>query len=311
MSAETDIKQQVKDFYDQVGWQEVSQGVYQNAHYEDLRPVSRAYIQRCHLRLLRHLRPSGRFLLDAGSGPIQYPAYLEYSQGYQRRVCADISITALKEARRRIGGHGLYVVCDIANLPFKEEVFEGIVSLHTIHHLPEDEHLQAYGELYRLLSPGCAACVVNGWPSSRLMRWAEPLVHLSRLLRGILRRLSGRRRPELEADGASCTSHAAPRTQHSARGASHVAPDTPKGTFTSRHDAAWVRGEVGGRVPLEIWVWRSVSVRFLRNFIHSRLAGHTWLALLYWLEERFPRWLGENGQYPLIVIRKGEYGLER
>jgi len=25
---------------------------------------------------------------------------------------------------------------------------------------------------------------------------------------------------------------------------------------------------------------------------------------VYWLEERFPRFFGENGQYPLIVIKK-------
>ena len=51
------IKQQVREFYDQVGWQEVSEGLYQNARYEDLRPVSREYIHQCHLRVNRHLQP--------------------------------------------------------------------------------------------------------------------------------------------------------------------------------------------------------------------------------------------------------------
>src|SRR5512135_432125 len=113
MDAETQIKQQVRQFYDQVGWQEQSDGFYQNASYEDLRPVSHEYIHKCHLRVLHHLNPSGKFLLDAGSGPIQYPEYLEYSHGYQHRVCADISIVALQEARKRIGNHGLFVVGDI------------------------------------------------------------------------------------------------------------------------------------------------------------------------------------------------------
>ena len=149
----TTVKQEVREFYDQVGWQEVTQGVYQNAHYEDLRPVAREYIHRCHLRVARHLKPAGRFLLDAGSGPIQYPEYLDYSQGYQYRVCVDISIVALQEARKRIGEHGLFVVADVANLPFKPGVFEGVVSLHTIHHLPQEEQLQAYQELYRVLAP--------------------------------------------------------------------------------------------------------------------------------------------------------------
>jgi len=86
------IKQNVREFYDQVGWQQVSEGVYQNARYEDLRPVSREYIHQCHLRVNRYLQSDGKYLLDAGSGPIQYPEYLTYSDGYQYRVCADISI---------------------------------------------------------------------------------------------------------------------------------------------------------------------------------------------------------------------------
>ena len=290
MGIDTDVKQQVKAFYDQVGWQEVGEGVYQNARYEDLRPVAREYIRRCHLRLLRHLKPAGRYLLDAGCGPIQYPEYLEYSRGYRHRVCADISITALKEARRRIGEHGLYVVCDIANLPFAAEVFDGAVSLHTIHHLPEGEHLQAYGELYRTLVPGEAAVVVNGWPGSRLMRWAEPFIRLSRRMRGVGRRLSGQTKTLLEREAEADSSPVASRT--------------PKGTFTSRHDAAWVKGEVGRRMKVEIWAWRSVSVRFLRALIHPWLGGRLWLRLLFRLEERYPHWFGENGQYPLIVIKK-------
>ena len=179
------IKQQVREFYDQVGWQEISEGVYQNASYEDLRPVSREYIHQCHLRVNRHLRPRGKYLLDAGSGPIQYPEYLTYSQGYQYRVCVDISEVALQEARKRIGDQaGLFVVADIANLPFKPEVFEGVVSLHTIHHLPVEEHVRAYGELYRVLADGCTAVIVNGWGSAPLKSLALGMVRFVRQLRG-------------------------------------------------------------------------------------------------------------------------------
>ena len=112
----TNTKQQVREFYDQIGWSQVGDGLYQNARYEDLRPVSRDYIHNCHLRVNRHLSPSGDFLLDAGSGPVQWPEYLAYSENYRYRLCADISITALKEARSKLGERGLYVVADIANL---------------------------------------------------------------------------------------------------------------------------------------------------------------------------------------------------
>jgi len=287
LPAQADVKQQVREFYDQVGWQQVDDGLYQNAHYEDLRPVAREYIHRCHMRLGRYLRPSGQYLLDAGSGPIQYPEYLEYSRRYQRRICADISIVALQEAHKRIGDHGYFVVADIAHLPFRADVFQGVISLHTIHHLPEDEHLQAYQELYRVLASGSSAAVVNGWPSSRLMSAFDPLMRLSRRLRSAAGRLAGK----APASGK-------PKKVKTKE------EETPKGTFTNRHDVDWVTGIVGAQMPVEIRVWRSVSVRFLRTLIHPWLGGALWLRLIYWLEERFPHWFGKNGQYPIIVIRK-------
>ncbi len=287
----SDIKQEVREFYNQVGWQEVSEGVYHNARYEDLRPVSRAYIQRCHMRVAKALHPQGRFLLDAGSGPIQYPAYLEYSRGYERRVCADISIVALQEARRRIGEHGFFVVADIANLPFAEEAFDGVVSLHTIHHLPIPEHKQAYLEFFRVLARKHTAVVVNGWDSSLMALFKNPI----RWVEGLYvwkRRKSGLAAVKGTGNGRKMD------------GSREVRAAGPQGTFVNKHNARWLDDQIGRLMPLEVRVWRSVSVRFLRTFIHDGKGGRALLRLLAWLEERFPRFFGEVGQYPLIVIRK-------
>lgn len=329
--ASMDIKNEVREFYDQVGWQRVGDDVYQNARYEDLRPVAREYIHRCHMRIARFLKPEGRFFLDAGSGPIQYPEYLEYSRHYTYRVCADISITALKEARQRIGDHGLFVVVDVANLPFKSEVFEGVVSLHTIHHLPEDEHLQAYCELYRVLAPGCQAAIVNGWPYSSLVAFFKPLMQLSTRLSNLRQRLA--RRLSRLAGRVITTEAVTTRLNGQGETAEQVAPcmapaevyatceadltgidssaanpqsrtKNKKGTFTSRHDYAWIQKQVGGCMPIEIRAWRSISVRFTRTLIHPWLGGKLWLRLLFWLEERFPAYFGRVGQYPLIIVRK-------
>src|ERR1041385_1255248 len=130
-------KQQVRDFYDQIGWSQAADGLYQNARYEDLRPVSREYIHNCHMRVKKHLAPKGDILLDAGSGPVQWPEYLTYSENYRYRLCAYISITALKEARTRLADKGLFVVADIANLPFKPDAFDGIVSMRSEEHTSE------------------------------------------------------------------------------------------------------------------------------------------------------------------------------
>ena len=53
-----------------------------------------------------------------------------------------------------------------------------------------------------------------------------------------------------------------------------------------------------------ILVWRSASVHFLKNYIFENRGGRRILDWLYRLEERFPRFFGEKGTYPLIVIRK-------
>jgi len=275
-------KQEVRQFYDQTGWSLVGEGLYQNARYEDLRPVVRDYIHRCHLRVNRYLDPTGDLFLDAGSGPVQYPEYLTYSEGYRYRVCADISITALREARQRLGEKGLYVVMDIANLPFKMDAFDGLVSLHTIHHLPAADHKKAYAELYRVLRPGRQAVVVNGWNDPPLMR---PFNRLAFLLERVLARL--RRKPAVTPAAKA-----------------EVNPAAPAGTFIHKSNAAWLCSELKGVVPIEIHTWRSLSTKFTRTYIHAWLLGKLKLRFIYWLEERFPRWFGENGQYPLIAFRK-------
>jgi SAM-dependent methyltransferase len=272
----TNTKQQVREFYDRIGWSQVGEGLYQNARYEDLRPVSHDYIHRCHLRVNRHLAPKGKILLDAGSGPVQWPEYLTYSENYRYRLCVDISITALKEAREKLGDRGLYAVADIANLPFEADVFDGEVSMHAIHHLPLNEHKRAYLELQRTLKSGRSAVVVNGWHNPSLMRMAEPFIQLGRFLNG-----RGRKRKKDWAD-----------------------EDDQAGTFVEKLTSRWLERELEGVVQYEIYPWRSLSPRFMRWFVRPQLGGGTFLRFIFWLEERFPRFFGKNGQYPLIVIRK-------
>jgi SAM-dependent methyltransferase len=270
-------KQQVREFYDQIGWSQVGDGLYQNARYEDLRPVSREYIHNCHMRVKRHLAPSGDILLDAGSGPVQWPEYLTYSEGYKYRLCADISITALKEARNRLGDKGLFVVADIANLPFKPDTFDGVVSMHAIHHLPLSEHKRAYLELLRVLKPGRSGVVVNGWHNPLLMRLAEPLIALGRLF-------TGRAAKKKKKDWS--------------------AAEEQTGTFVEKMTPRWLKNELKDAVRFEIYPWRSLSPRFMRWFVRPQLGGKAFLRFVFWLEETFPRFFGENGQYPLIVIKK-------
>jgi SAM-dependent methyltransferase len=283
-------KQDVREFYDKIGWSQAGDGYYQNARYEDLRPVAQEYIHKCHLRLKRYLDLKGDFFLDAGSGPVQWPEYMTYSQNYKYRVCADLSITALKEARQRLGDKGLYVVMDIANLPFKQDAFDGIVSLHTIHHLPSQDHKKAYAGLVRVLKPGHRAVVVNGWSNPPLMRTADRVANLFRRLTRPFQRKQASGEPEpVKAAADSVASNQAKE---------------PTGTFIHKSNADWLREQLKDVTPIDIFVWRSVSTRFTRAYIREKAGGRLILRLIYWLEERFPRYFGENGQYPIIAIRK-------
>src|SRR5258706_11316302 len=216
----TDTKQKVREFYDEIGWHQEDDGLYQNARSRALRPLSAEYIHKTRLRVNAALIPSGKLLLDAGSGPVQYDDYLTYSKGYEKRVCLDISIQALREARERIGAHGLFVVGDLANLPFKKDAFDGEISMHAIHHLVVEEHPRAYTELYRVLAPGRTAAIVNGWHEPLPSRLAEPLI-------GLMRRLSGKSAKKKK---------------------NWSAEDEPAGTFVVKITPPWLKREIASKM---------------------------------------------------------------
>jgi hypothetical protein len=135
--------------------------------------------------------------------------------------------------------------------------------------------------LYRVLAPDSTAVVVNGWTDSALTGWLERVVKTINRTRRKLGKSAGTVKKNKRDDQVR-----------------------EKGTFVQKYNAAWLKSELSGVVPIEILVWRSASVRFLRTFIHQGLGGKQLLRWLFALEEKYPRFFGENGQYPLIVIKK-------
>lgn len=283
-----DNKQKVRKFYDAIGWSMEDSGYYQNARYEDLRPVSAEYIHNCHMRITPYFEKGGRYIMDVGCGPIQYPEYLTYSEHFERRVCADISITALREARKRIGSKGFFVVCDAANLPFKAESMDAMVSLHTFHHLDLEDQKKAWQETWRVLKPGTTAVVVNGWTESRMMQKWQGRVEAAEKVGHFVAKLRGKEAWKVEKTA---------KTQSK--------QDT--GTFVKKMDADWIRKELsdlgGGNVRFDIRCWRSVSVRWLRALIHPPY-GKAALRRLFAKEEKNSNYYGEYGQYPMIIMNK-------
>jgi ubiquinone/menaquinone biosynthesis C-methylase UbiE len=169
-------EERVKAFYDGAGWSSTPSGASLDAHlWEDLRPAAQAYVRDCRRRVMQQIPPMGDLLLDAASGPIQYPEYLEYSAGYRKRVCVDISEKALEQARARLGERGEYHCCSILDLPFPENTFDAVVSMHTIYHIDAGQQETAVRQLLRVCRPGARCVVVYANPDRLLARLKRAL----------------------------------------------------------------------------------------------------------------------------------------
>jgi SAM-dependent methyltransferase len=272
-----DSKSQVKAFYEQVGWNTARPGVFvDSARAEDLRPVTQEYRTLCHLRVNRFIPPSGKILLDVASGPIQYQEYMTYSEKYQYRLCADITHNALTEARQLLGDKGLYVQCDITRLPFAPSTLDGIVSLHTIYHVPAEEQAEAFREIHRTLKPGGRAAVIysRGGRDPLSMITLFPYRLAAAAWSGIKRLFRLDQSPARE-----------PRL------------------YFYAHPYGWLDKTLRPVMDFETVVWRSVSVPFLKFYVHRRM-GKQFLSWLYSWEEKYPRLLGKIGAYPMLIIHK-------
>ncbi len=271
-------KSAVQDFYDEVGWVEDAAGVFTDASlYEDLRDVAADYIRDCHLRVKQHLPPRGRYLLDAASGPVQYPEYVTYSEDYDARICVDLSFAALRAARRKLGDRGIYLLGDVTNLPLRDGAVDAAVSLHTIYHVPADEQAQAFREVARVLQPGGRAAVVYVW-KTKWIRAAQLPVRLLQLPWRVARKMW----------------HAAASSQK---------PDKPRRLHFHAHPYRWFV-EQEWPFDYQIRSWRSVTAALTKCYFHSWLLGRAALRGLYWLEDALPGVLGRRGAYPLILIDK-------
>jgi uncharacterized protein YbaR (Trm112 family) len=143
----------VQRFYDEYGWMKNPSGSYnETADFTDTRAVSAYYCSACNRRIARQLR-SGRYLLDAASGPIPHLDQIQLSTHYDFRICLDFSITALHEAKAKLGAKGLYVLGDITCLPFASDSIDDVTSLHTIYHVPRTMAATAVDELVRVVRP--------------------------------------------------------------------------------------------------------------------------------------------------------------
>ncbi|MBP7935484.1 MAG: class I SAM-dependent methyltransferase [Phycisphaerae bacterium] len=280
----------VRTFYEHFGWSRDATGVYNDVVlFEDGRQVVQWYYLQTNRRVQRYIPAKGRFFLDAGSGPIPHPEYLEQSAGYDRRVCADFSFEALKQAREKLGGFGFYVQADITRLPFKDGAFDAVVAAHILYHVPATEQARAVRELHRATAPdgGCVILYTRKYPLLakikrlfRAERWCATIPGFYRLHKGWSRRRSAKE----QAGGQTATARP-PLYAHA----------YPYRWFEQSFPKSW---------RLQVRAWRVMGTAFSRRFVPDNLLGGLFVRLLYRIEDLFPRLLLRVGRYPMIVIQK-------
>jgi hypothetical protein len=110
-------------------------------------------------------------MLDMASGPVQYPEYVAYSKGFERRVCVDFSKHALQEAVRRLGDHCEPRCGDFLEMELEEDAYDAVISLHTLYHMPFDRQKEVVERLVASAKQGAPIVVVTKNPKEWSRRW--------------------------------------------------------------------------------------------------------------------------------------------
>ncbi|GAF79270.1 unnamed protein product, partial [marine sediment metagenome] len=153
----------------------------------------------------------------------------------------------------KIGAKGLFIVGDITNLPFRDEVFDGVISLHTIYHVPSDQQYDAFLELFRVLKVDSNAVVVYSWGEhSPLMR---PFYLLKRIVRG-----TGQYFKSLGQDSRLLLSQ-------------ESQPPKETSLYFCPHTYQWLTKNLSKVVPFDVAVWRSVHPSLLKTLVPNNSLG--------------------------------------
>lgn len=266
MSDQSPVTRQVKNIYETTGWATVGEVTRDAQASEDLRDAAKSYVSKCRLRVLKYLPRRGHRLLDMASGPVQYPEYLKYSEGFETRVCIDLSQRALDMAKSKLGAHGEYHVGDFLDLSIEQ--VDAAVSLHTIYHIHESRQEAAVRKLVSVTKPGGTIVIVYSNPAYLVSALLSPLRKIARLLRS--------RRNEGESLGT---------------------------IYFHRYPLSWWKrfSDLG---TVQIYSWRTFSTREQQAFFPDNKLGVAMFSALFALEDRYPRLFSTIGCYPMIVITK-------
>jgi SAM-dependent methyltransferase len=244
----------------------------------------------------RMFREPARYFLDAGAGAFPHT---QCSELYARHVCLDVSLAGLLTAKEKLGARGLCVVGDLAHLPFRDGVFQGVLSSHALFYLSRRDHRRAVAEIVRVLSHGSPGAIIYDTARScAAFRWVHAATERYGRWRTAVGRIPGVRRLRALLGGVG-----PPRTVPAGASASDPAPGVP-----ARHlPARWFVRELasaGQRARLRGHHLFSYRLEALTNHIPDNAAGGAFLWAVSRLETWLPSFLGAVATDVTLVFRK-------
>lgn len=271
-------KERVFNYYNDINYKtHNSFSIYEDSpKWVDFRPVSQEYIHTSFTRAKKHLNPNGKYLLDIASGPIGLPEYIELSENFEYRICADISVNALIQAKYNYAHKkGIYICADICNIPIKEDICDSVLCQHTLYHIPKEEQKNAVNEMYRVTKPGSNVVIIY---SLFYHSWFMNLTLLPVQFYRMARHFAGKIYVRLF--------RSKPRL------------------YFYPHSLRWFKSSFSFSNQMDFYCWRSTNKYFLNMFAHEKLGGKLFLKWLSASEEKHSKFWGKIGEYPLIKITK-------
>lgn len=269
---------EVKHFYENFGWNKSKDEEYNDeALYVDSRNITQKYHTTTTERAATYLAPSGKYMLDVACGPIYQPDYQAFSKNFEKRICIDISMSALQLTKNHIGlDRGIFIMGDITNLPLKNNLCDNVVSFHTIYHVPKENQQKAVEELIRVCKNGSDVIIAYNWA------WHSWLMNFILFPKKVYNGLKRFYQMYLKSK-----------------------ENSKEDLYFYAYPPSWFEKEFDrSDITLSFHCLQSLHKDFIRFYIHKWLFGSKLLDVILNLEVKYDKWLGRNGAYPLIVIRK-------
>lgn len=271
-------KERVFKYYNEITY-DIKNGkkIYKDSpKWVDFRDVASKYIRNSFTKAKKYLNPSGKYLLDIASGPIGFKEYLDLSENFEYRICADISVNALIQAKLNYSPKkGIYICADITNIPLQENSCDSVLCQHTLYHIPKNEQKNAVNEMYRVTKPKSNIAIVYSlFYHSMFLNITLFPIQIYRVARHIAGKIYVR------------LFNSKPRL------------------FFYPHSLRWFKKSFEFGRDIEFYCWRSTNKYFLNVYIHKWFFGEKLLELLRRSEDKYPKFWGRFGEYPLILIKK-------